>query len=1279
MFKRKLLGLLILGTTGCGGNATPPPNEASAGEGGAAGGAGAPDVIGEGGDAGETPGAGGSQGGEAGTGGLDMPIVPVVESTGACLLNADCPSGQHCDLGECVQRCNEETPCEDGTICSVRGRCLPEGAVHAEDEPPVGSEGTISAEPSTVFLDAEQRSLRIKLSSTSSKSVHYRVETSAGHLRAREPRGEFTGETTIEIEVDPTAVNSENNSGAIRVVTNLGEIAVVAPIVPGLSGYYQGTMRYESGALSLGEAAIGIEMVQTDTELAVRVDPRASLLFPEAVPAADPTAATTAAMGSGSYAKADGLVEATVHQRLPRGFAGTRNGFNRPVLRSTRFQLSPGVGGTLQGTFTEEITGISTQALTLSGTVLLTYQTDRSVSEFTPPTGTPERETPTLGDYLPPRDVFGWTGDGGVFCGPVAESGCSLLADDQTACRASVPEYADALSAALVQALYDDMAAPARSAAPFATMAENCRAALNLGDAATVVDLTTYEASDAARCALVAPLACLLEAVARDERDAVGAGRTFSETVARLVSPGLLVAKEELSQALSASFTSGLNAESEHYDLASDALSSTLEWLLQPEVVEHLFSMPEEGARGAGVPGSTTIVLDSFPAARALGELFSVLSVIDGERARVAGASDSSENAQLRLTQERAVIALLEAATFGRMVSGWPSAPSTLGARFTGFLNPINRGFASLGSAGGALGIPRGFVPFVYRPEDVANAGPTNFEQMLFLAEKAVGAQATAEEAWLLAGRSFEENQQEIRDELASVRQTFDLRLRQICGPSFNPSQADPSDPELCPDTGTGELSQRRAEAAQASQALASARSRVEHKRTMAQISIETAARVLGVRNEQIELELANGEKLRSMALLNDVRSAAVKGLEIAANAQLWNAGLPLAMGMAAAKLELANAEADYARNELVLLQTASADRASSSVEYLNAMANVKRELVEIEQLVIEIQDYVLALLSAQIEQRTLLDQARALLEERALALASGATPPSSDPAFRLLRDRTALDVLHARRKAQEALLLAGRALQYELNMSLGSLDGSVLGATNALSLSALTACYESIHDGHRIAYGSPQEYVTTISLRELVGITGRRTDEVTGEELSAGRQFREHLLTNQNFDERGALTFTFGTTLNPDNGLWSSDLCSDRIESVEAALIGEDLGDDEAQLNLSLGGTSLFRGCGSDSIDSWALGAGTSSGDGSAVAVLQAGVNDYGSAAANTSLFGQSVARATWRVSLPTGSAAPSNSDVDLERIDDIRLRVTHRALARRTNEFTPDLSCLR
>jgi hypothetical protein len=211
-----------------------------------------------------------------------------------------------------------------------------------------------------------------------------------------------------------------------------------------------------------------------------------------------------------------------------------------------------------------------------------------------------------------------------------------------------------------------------------------------------------------------------------------------------------------------------------------------------------------------------------------------------------------------------------------------------------------------------------------------------------------------------------------------------------------------------------------------------------------------------------------------------------------------------------------------------------------------------------------------------------------------------------------------------------------------------------VLGAFNSEEASRLADCLASIFDQSRLALPKVQTYTTDLSLRKQLGIVGPLVDAVTGQELTAGEQFRLVLLRNQNLDGSGGVGIDFATTLDPGNGLWSSNVCDDRIVAVEAELVGDFLGDDDAEVYLDLVGGGVLRRCDADDLASWST---------SAHAVIQAGVNTFGTASANDSLKDLAVASSKWHLVVPGPLAAPSNADVDLTKLEDIILRVHHQA----------------
>lgn len=75
--------------------------------------------------------SGGDGGGGGGTDAIDSPACQkdpaLIAQKQACLMDDLCPCGTHCELGQCVATCTEDSVCGAGERCDDFGRCTPEG------------------------------------------------------------------------------------------------------------------------------------------------------------------------------------------------------------------------------------------------------------------------------------------------------------------------------------------------------------------------------------------------------------------------------------------------------------------------------------------------------------------------------------------------------------------------------------------------------------------------------------------------------------------------------------------------------------------------------------------------------------------------------------------------------------------------------------------------------------------------------------------------------------------------------------------------------------------------------------------------------------------------------------------------------------------------------------------------------------------------------------------------------------------------------------------------
>lgn len=1166
-----------------------------------------------------------------------------------CVISADCPTGSHCDLGECIQECSTEAPCPEGLICSERARCVESAEQDQDPEPPTTWAGDLTAEPSYLSLSDRDSHVDLVLRASSNSPVRYRVQSLSPYLVVEQERGEFTGSTSLRLIVDPTRISDRDVAGSIKVFTTLGNVAVGSSLKVGVTGSYQGMLRYDGGPVPLGDARIALELVESQGSVSARVDGRRSLLFPDTG-----GGATT---GTGTYTDSEGVV-LVLSQRIDSTFGGDRNHFGRDVGRKVVLRLGADANGQLTGTFEETLHGLFVQPVRLTGTVALEHRSTAEAPSFVvadPPSMPP---APNAQHTLSPEEVFGW-----------ADGSCTEVVCGAQPCELS--SKVQFLEWMYYQPL-ENSVAHKNGVDAFQTLSSDCTEALGLSS------LQAYSASTK-RCGLPVPLACGLSLASQGASADTDNGRAFGRLMRESLAAPLLVAKNDVVEALQASLTQGASAEQASYDHALSVLSPSARWVLQPSVLEYMRSMTPVAAKG-DPPSDSETQNGSYPSARALADLLRTMAIIDGERSRVGAAakwSDAPNHA--KLAQERGLLAFLESAALAEVLNAWGESPESVSATLTGALTPLDRGFAAASQGATAFGIPDAFVPFVYRPEDVGK-GATNFEQMLAIVNTQLGQHAKLELAYRENQRAFELNEQELRAEITAVQDKYDSELRALCGPQFDPEDViGPESWDACGEGNTGRIGEMMLEIDQTMAGLQSAESRIQGMKDKIEIDENTLARTQKVHTDTLRFIDSNGKQLEAITLAEATITAEQKFLEVAANSNIANLGAPVGLAAMDAMLELMRGQLEMQRQRLQTAQTMRFEQANAQIELINGMANIQKSVIDLAQLGVDMQQDCIAVVLAKLRVRNAIDQARDLYDSRQqqLALITSGLNPTNDPSYRLMRDELALELIRSRERVQRQMFLAGRALAYEVDQPMPTVGGAVIEATNELKLSNLASCLQSIHTDHRIAYGSPQTYTTKVSLREMLGVTGPRIDEVTGEELTEGELFRRLLLRNENFDGDGGVAIEMSTNLQNDNGLWSTNVCLDRVTGIRAQVVGDFLGDNDARVLLSLEGGGVLRGCEGDALHPWAFGAEGSSAA-TVVANVQAGVNSFGEAAANTSLRGMPVAAPTWRVLIPGGASEPANADLDITQIEDIVLEVTHEALPRKNATYTIDTSCL-
>lgn len=1154
-----------------------------------------------------------------------------------CLFSADCPTGTYCDLGQCIQSCSVDVPCGAGETCSPRGRCIAATEQDRDPVPVTESKGHVWADPTSALLSDRDSVFPVTLATDSAAPVDYRIEIDAPYLNISPLRGSFEGETTLDFLVDASSVNQHELPGSIRIFTTLGNVTVSAPIKTGLTGTYQGALVYDVGSVPLGSAQIMLDLVENNGDVLVKIDPKRSLLFPETE--------NGSATGRGAFTATDG-VDFTVRQLIGSDFGGDRNYFKRPIGRELRFQVKPGAAGALDGSFDESIHGLLGSAVHLHGTVHLEAKPSDHEPDIQP---TDDVVLPEFVDTGAPKVTETFAGWSYTTCYMEAANQAGPCTDTVQCANAIDRMYHGPLEATLAGTLPsgDDP----------------------LGDAVNHCELEMVRAPSAlpVQCALIPALACALSEIDSAGETSADAAAAFSRLFAHTVDPALFVAQDHIVRGVKASFVDGFDSERTELETARAVLAPSATWVLHPHLLDYLSRVVEMGVTETTAQGEPV----QHMALRVLARLLYVLATIDGETSRLS-ANDPLLKPEDRTeaAQERAILGLVEAALIADVLDGWrAAAPAGVAAEFTGILSPGNEAFAALTQGAIEFGVPEGYVPFMY---DSNALEQSNFEQVYKSIQSRLSQQADDETALKSTTREFEQNQDALSHELELVSVQLDEQIWDICGSSLDlEPQTGSVDWSQCGASNQGQVGELLLEEQQAYERLQASQQRIKGMRDKIEIERNRIADVKEVRDGTVYMMDAVGNKLDDLTLAEGIINATEKAIDVASNASLWNAFAPAGMAAIAAAAEMARTEITIDRQQLQRAQDIQIMQDNATVEVINGMANIKTLLVDMSQLQVEMRQDLISQLQASVNTGNALDKAKRLYSERMRALARVDNSPLTDPSFRILSDRAALQALRSRAEAQRGLMLAGRALEYELNQPLGdALVGAVENVYSSAEASRISNCLDTIFNDSKLEFGSPQNYQTEFSVRERLGVVAPRVDSVTGEELSEGEQFRRLLLRNENLDGSGGVGVEFSSNLETGNELWPSSVCDDKIASVEAQIVGDFLGDNEAQVDLLLDGGGVLRSCAGDALVNWST---------ASNANVQAGVNTFGTAPSpNTSLAGLSVASAKWHVAIPGGQSAPANSDVDLTKVEDIVLRVRHSARPINADQTPTTVNCL-
>jgi hypothetical protein len=356
---------------------------------------------------------------------------------------------------------------------------------------------------------------------------------------------------------------------------------------------------------------------------------------------------------------------------------------------------------------------------------------------------------------------------------------------------------------------------------------------------------------------------------------------------------------------------------------------------------------------------------------------------------------------------------------------------------------------------------------------------------------------------------------------------------------------------------------------------------------------------------------------------------------------------------------EIADLEFEKKIKELFL------EYGSLHIDYLIALENLHQELLRLEAAKTRV-EYLLA------------EKARALAFTQLLY---------QDPGHRVLRDYYMELAQNSYDRALDWVFQAGRALEYEANLTASELEApdpdAMFGIRNIDTLEEARRGTKEAWD--RWEPGDPYTYVTDDPYPKVLlsrALNYEDTELPGIGPVTAEEQFNAYVIRNpanrHDLDEDGtaeSLEFTFDTSVVKGNPFFDHCLFNDRILSVKMRVRGADLGLNSVTVRLSWGdlncretdcGITLIR-----SEEAWF----TNDGFGNWLddlraykvqpkgAVIQAVTGDieFPPSAGNTELAIRSVANDHWTLFID--GTLPANRGFNLDNVDEIELIITHEA----------------
>ena len=1209
-----------------------------------------------------------------------------------CQVDADCAAGLRCELRICIAGCQADDECAALQTCDPHGRCEGTGS----SAPPLAGPPHL-AEYHTILPWGEAEA-RTALHNDGTSILLYRLESLSPAVLVDEAPAELAPGDTADLvaAVDRDLVDPSEHALTVRLVTSGGPGRwTIEPASVPEDSIFRGMVALDLGGLSVGNSDLAVALdFQSGGVLVGQTEP-GSLLFPQPIAA------------SGTWTPA-GDVTLVLRDVQPAA-DWQQSAFARELGRTLILTGTVAADGrTIEGTVEETLTGLRDAPLEATGTFALRQHEPLDNPLAPPPQAVPEDILPPV--WLAPDDFddAACEGLGTTYGTPETLSAPSPACDacaDGTCTPEQMLECGDALWTAAYQlpgvlaGLHGDAITPPSGSFTWT----DCTA-----------ESPAYK--DGATCLDARALRCATSLFRRGAPQIPGAwGEAFTHYAALLAhreaEAAVLLGTEATIDAafaykddLGEPATDVLARELDILAGARERLAGALVPLLTPAYLDGLGYIRAHNPDDLPDTAATTELR--------LGTRLADLTAAWARLSLRAGDDPGALRGQL----QRAAIDLhalaLEAharnaedpaADFPALAATWAT---------------LALAFRDLGPDANPFGYAAAYVPMALGPEDIEQ-GRTNFDAIhAFAADDLTTFADLASAAWQ-AMRDYEEKTHSTQATALQLTADFDAKLRALCGAL--PGDTAP-DLATCGQHG-GQIAELDAAVAAAGLRIDQAVQTLENNHhavaveeerfaTQAQAIAELGAVLDALHEEIFAIVDEHGEnrtmmmQFQALSECSHVQRAAKEQMDVIrveckARVQKellsgpaifgfstpdWR-GIHLARKACEAEKEALAASTqaqcdtilgqaglqtyleDQARQEQVEIMAVNAEidaairETDLKIAHAASIALIKNLRAEALLLALEIREAEIAREATLTALWSAYGEVAALTLEKARALGLLVDDDPNNalvrPHFLAARQHAASRVLRAREHLTRRLYLALRALEYDLGQPLPTLRDQLLTARAPEDFTALLSCLDSIAEDYRLTHGYGQAYTTEVSLRaDVFGIAADLPD-VDGTPATPAEQFQAllHDPAHRQLDGTIALPFTLSAT--PGHTLFSTWLCDDRLDQIEVKLIGDYLGDREAEVLLTRQGLATVRRC--DAVNLAPSVAHAEYSFDREQVVLQAGVGEWGPP--NAGFAAWPVHGEQWTLTIPPASQSPANADLDADDIADVVLRLHHRA----------------